>query len=79
MNWLKRWTAFYHLSPHRFLNPGAITPNFNIWKRSQYENKHAPDPWMGWQDHVQPVSETLATDIGDCVDYSAIALSWLSN
>ena len=77
MNWLRRWTGFYLLSPHRYFDPRAIPDDFNIaaWSSAQYE--HAPDPWMGFQDHVQPVEETLSTGIGDCVDYSAVVLSWL--
>lgn len=67
--------ARYVLNPRDYLNPEA-TANLDI--REFGENfTHELDPMNGMYNVVADVEETIQKQRGDCVNYSALAASWI--
>ena len=70
-----RQTARFIVNPRKYLKPKA-TKNIDI---EEFGNNfvHRTDPMNGLYDTVQDVERTIESKEGDCVDYSAVAASWI--
>jgi hypothetical protein len=68
-------TARFIINPRKYLKPNA-TENIDI---EEFGNDfvHRTDPMNGLYDTVQDVDRTIESKKGDCVDYSAVAASWI--
>lgn len=70
-----RSTARYALNPEKYVNPEATQDLDIISFMNRYT--HELDEMNGMYDVVSEVRQTIESEKGDCVDYSAVAASWL--
>lgn len=77
MKWIKRWSVFYLLVPHRYLDTGRDWSDFNLeeWTDNTYTYKK--DEWGQKKDYVQYMDHMLVEGTGDCEDYSFVCASYL--
>jgi hypothetical protein len=68
-------SAQYVLNPSPHLDPPA-TEKLDI-REFMSEFTHEMDEMNGLYNVVRDVSETIESKSGDCVDYSAVAASWI--
>lgn len=70
-----RSTARYALNPENYVRPEA-TEDLDL---RSFMNRftHQTDEMNGMYDVVAEVPQTIESERGDCVDYSAVASSWL--
>jgi hypothetical protein len=68
-------SAQYILRPEPHLNPQA-TQDIDI-REFIHSFSHETDEMNGLYDIVRDVSRTIKSDSGDCVDFSAVAASWI--
>lgn len=70
-----KYTGRFILNPRDYLNPKA-TEDIDIREFGE-EFNHQLDPMNGMYDTVKDVEKTVRSKQGDCVDYSAVAASWI--
>lgn len=72
---MNKYTARYVMNPGSYLNPQA-TEDIEI-EPFMRRFGHQTDEMNGLYDVVRDVSKTVRNESGDCVDFSAVACSWL--
>ena len=73
--YINRHSARFVLNPRKYLKPES-TENLDIFNFNNLFT-YQTDQMMGMYDTVQDVEETISFKRGDCVDYTAVAASWI--
>lgn len=73
---IRRWSSWWLIFPRRYIDTDYPWENFDLEEWSK-DFEWELDPWDGVYDHAQYPAETVEKGSGDCVDYAAVAASYL--